>query len=203
MTTYNINFTDPSKTPIEVEETGINEDYSIKFPGRIRLEWGKDVNENLLHLLEHFAVASSSTNQDSPNQALSRSRLVNPVEGQLWFNKTTKRIYSYNKHNEQWIPYSEKGQQYAANWGQIRHGEQLPRPVSPEGYVFDYDECIWSVSPFSYATGFNSVTCLSDINDSTVTMTYNNSEFGTIEGIANYLIIGIQRNNNLGTNVQQ
>jgi hypothetical protein len=201
MTTYNINFTDASKQPIEVEETGINEDYSIKFPGRIRLEWGKDVNENLLHLLENFAVESSNVDQDLPNDALSKSRLSNPVEGQLWFNKTNKRLYSYDAENDLWIPYGEKGQQYAANWGQIRHGEQLPLPTSPEGYNFSYEECIWSVAPFSYAIGFTSVNCYSDPVDSTVTMTYNNSTFGQIEGIANYLIIGIQRNNNLGTSV--
>lgn len=201
MTTYNVNFTDASKSPIEVEETGINEEYSIKFPGRIRLEWGEDVNENLLHLLENFAVDAASQDIDTPSLVKSNLILENPVEGQLWFNKTNKLLYSYDAGNERWVPYSVKGQQYAANWGQISHGQQLPLPVSPEGYAFDYDECIWSVAPFNYAVGFTSVNCFSDPVDSQVTMQYVNPSLGTINGVANYLIIGIQRNDNLGTSI--
>jgi hypothetical protein len=206
MATYNVNFTDSSKAPIEVEETGINEDYSIKFPGRIRLEWGKDVNENLLHLLENFAVAGGTAERsagdvDEPSFTLSRGKLSNPVEGQLWFNKRNKRLYSYDKTNDRWVPYGEKGQQYGANWGQIRHGEKLPLPTSPSGYNFAYNECIWSVAPFSYATGFSSVNCFSDPSDSTVTMQYTNPSLGTIDGIANYLIVGIQRNKDSGSSI--
>lgn len=201
MTTYNVNFTDNSKTPIQVEETGINADYSIKFPGRIRLEWGEDVNENLLHLLENFAVAGAASNIDKPSFTRSRGKLSNPVEGQLWFNKTNNKLYSYDASNDRWVPYGEKGQQYAANWGQIGHGEQLPLPVSPSGYLFNYFECIWSVSPFSYATGFTSVNCYSDPSNSEVTMQYTNPSIGTIDGIANYLIIGIQRNEDLGSSI--
>lgn len=199
MTTYNVNFTDSSTMPITVDEKDINSDLSVIFPGRIRLEWGEAVNENLMGLLENFAVVASGANQDMPDSARSNNRLQNPVVGQMWFNTTNNRIYSYD--GSKWIPYAAKGQQYAANYGQVRHGEQLPLPVSPGGYAFDYDECIWSVAPFSYFTGFRRVDCYSDPVDSTVTMIYQNYNLEVINGTANYLIIGIQRNNNLGTSI--
>lgn len=199
MSTYNINHTDSSKLPIEVEETEINDAYSIKFPGRIRLEWGKDVNESLLHLLENFAVKSSALDENEPDQSDSQGLLDNPVEGQLWFNKTNKRLYSYDKENTMWVPYGEKGQQYGANWGQIRHGEKLPLPVSPSGYVFSYEECIWSVSPHSYFSGFTNVSCYIESDSNTLRMQYNAPAFGIVDGIANYLIVGIQKNVNLGS----
>jgi len=195
--TYNINFTDSSKSTIQVEEKGLNEDFSVNFPGRIKLEWGEDVNENLLHLLEHFAVEAENLNINIPDAASSGNKLINPVEGQLWFNKSNNRLYVYV--GEEWIPHAECGQQYGANWGQINHGEQLPLPISPKGYNFSYDECIWSVSPFTYFEGFEYVQCFSDIIDSTVTMLYQNSLGTVVEGVANYLIIGIRGNGNLGS----
>lgn len=199
MTTYNINYTNPLKPPITVEEKGINTDFSVAFPGRIKLEWGEEVNENLLRLLENFAVQSASADPDSPDVGQSLGILQNAVEGQLWFNKSNNRLYSYD--GTRWVPYAKKGQQYAANWGQVVNGEQLPLPVSPDGYVFSYDECIWSVSPFFYLTGFTQVQCSSDSSNSLVTMVYDDPFGSTVEGTANYLIIGIQRNNNLGSSI--
>jgi len=199
MTTYNVKYTNSSKTPITVDEKEINTSLSVNFPGRIRLEWGETVNENLMRLLENFAVRSSGADVDTPDAATSGAILNVPIEGQLWFNKTNNRLYSFD--GADWRPYAERGQQYAANYGQIRHGQQLPLPVSPGGYNFDYDECIWAVSPFSYFTGFRNVQCNNDSINSTVTMTYTNSLFETIQGTANYLIIGIQRNENLGNSV--
>lgn len=202
MTTYNINFTDPLKTPIEVEETGLNEDYSVKFPGRIRLEWGLDVNENLLRMLENFASPALDADEDVPDASVSGDILSNPVDGQIWYNTSNERVYKFSATQDAWMPLGNKGQIYAANWGQIQHGQQLPRPVAANGYVFPYEECIWSVSPFNYLEGFNGVTCFSDPVDSEVTMIYRlRSNSDVVEGIANYMIIGILKNNNLGSSV--
>lgn len=199
MTTYNIDFTDPTKDPIQVPETGLNEDLSIKFPGRIRLEWGKDVNENLLRMLENFACPATDADESVPDLAYHEGILSNPVDGQLWYNTTNERIYKYLETEDQWYPLANKNQAYAANWGQVLHGEQLPRPVSPDGYVFPYDECIWSVSPHNYLDGFTSVRCFSFPVDSTVVMQYRAKQSGdVVDGIANYLIVGIRENDNLG-----
>jgi len=56
MPTYNINYTDTSKDPIVVDEGSINEHaLDIALIGRIRLEYGERLNQNLLNLLENFS----------------------------------------------------------------------------------------------------------------------------------------------------
>jgi hypothetical protein len=49
--------TDLTKNPIEIEEGSINEiDFSVAPFGRIRLEYGERLNQNMLNILENFAV---------------------------------------------------------------------------------------------------------------------------------------------------
>lgn len=56
MPTYNINHTDINKDPKVVEEGSVNEhELDIALIGRIRLEYGERVNQNLLNLLENFS----------------------------------------------------------------------------------------------------------------------------------------------------
>lgn len=199
MTTYNINFTDPNKSSIDVDEANINEDYSIKFPGRIRLEWGKDINENLLRLMENFASPSLDVDESIPDPAYSVDILSNPVDGQLWYNTTKNRFYKYSEAVGVWVPLADRGQVYAANWGQIQHGEQLPRPTTPSGYVFPYTECIWSVSPHNYLDSTLGMICTTDATTAEVNVQYRSkTQDIIIDGIANYLIIGIRNNDNLG-----
>jgi microcystin-dependent protein len=71
--TYNINFTNPSVDPLEVRDNVVNEQTSLKFPGRNKTTYGQIIAENFLHLLENFA-------SDTPP--------VNPVAGQLWYDTT-------------------------------------------------------------------------------------------------------------------
>ena len=57
MTKYYIRHTDITKNPVEIEEGSINEaDFDIALFGRIRLEYGERLNQNLLNLVENFAV---------------------------------------------------------------------------------------------------------------------------------------------------
>ena len=72
---YTVNFTDSlNKGSITVEDNSLNTETSISLPGRNLSDYGKNVLENFLHLLENFA------NNTSPS---------NPVEGQLWYDTTT------------------------------------------------------------------------------------------------------------------
>ena len=206
---YKVKHTDKSKSSIEVHETSMDDSLDVFLPGRIRLEWGEEINENFLRLLENFACSSDPNNNNNPNLSNvsipttnNQKLLANPVEGQLWFNTTNNLLYSYT--GSFWKPYVITGGNYGANWGQIRHGEQLPLPVSPNGYQFSYDECIWSVSPFNYVSGFSSMVCTTQGYPSSapsrVTMRYRSTLTGAvINGFVNYLIIGIKGNTNLGT----
>jgi len=68
-----INYTDPSKAPIEVNDGQINiVSTDLTFIGKKYPEsYSKIIAENFLHVLENFA------NSTEPN---------NPVQGQIWFN---------------------------------------------------------------------------------------------------------------------
>ena len=202
MANYNIRYTDPNLGNIEVAETDINTDFSVNFPGRIRLEWGQFVNENFLNLMENFACPEdlAVTNETIPDHNQSDGKLLNPVKGQLWYNSTREALYSYD--GSKWQPYSISGDNYAANWGQVLDGEQLPLPVTSDGYEFTYEECIWSVSPFNFADVSAQMVCYTDLNDSQVTMQYVSKTLNSvISGVANYLIVGIKGNTNLGENI--
>lgn len=205
MPNYEIKYTDSQEGFIPVPEAGMNKDFDVIFPGRVRLEWGEEINEAFLNLMENFACPANPSNINEPdttqssvrNDVDNENKLSNPVKGQLWYNKTNDRLYHYN--GTSWEPYTLSNQDYGANWGQINSGQPLPQPQSSNGYVFDYDECIWSVSPFQYLTVFDRMTCETDLSTSVVTMTYRSAVDGTtIQGIANYLIIGIKDNVNNG-----
>jgi microcystin-dependent protein/roadblock/LC7 domain-containing protein len=71
---YEINYTDSvNKGTIVIEDGTINQDTSLKLPGRNFTGYGAAISENFLHLLENFA------NSNSPDS---------PVEGQLWYDNT-------------------------------------------------------------------------------------------------------------------
>ena len=202
MNKYQINYTDTTdaqkvENPIEVPEAGMNSDFSVSFPGRVRLEWGGEINDAFLNLLENFSCPENSIGfpKIPDDSADTNGKLSNPVQGQLWYNSTDNRLYNYS--GDRWEPYVISSNNYGANWGQVNSGELIPRPVAPDGYVFPYSECIWSVSPFNYLERFDRMTCETDPVTSLVTMTYRSSASSTeISGIANYLIIGIRRNIN-------
>jgi microcystin-dependent protein len=78
---YTIPFSDPSKSssPITVNDLTENTtSTSLALVGRNYSNYGVAFAKNFVHLLEHFASPSA------PN---------NSVEGQIWYNNTTKRLY--------------------------------------------------------------------------------------------------------------
>ena len=202
MANYQVDFTDIRTSPIAISEGDINNTSTdVTLFGRIRLEYGELLNESLLHLLENFACPEEPTLPGTPalDDALD-DLLANPTTGQFWYNSTTGVLNAWD--GSFWVPFRTVDD-IAANWGSIGHGEQLPKPVSQTtGHEFDYDECIWSVSPALYEGGFTAMSCGTDAA-ATVTMEYRLKGDGTkLNGVANYLIIGIKGNSNLGLPTQ-
>lgn len=201
MADYNIRHTDKSLPSISVPETEVNDTaLDVTLFGRINPEYGERLDQNLLNMLENFAcpqMAGSTINTAVPNlNETTNQQLHKPVIGQFWYNSTRKMFYFWNGEN--WIPTPSR-ETYAANWGSIMDGQQLPRPVSPiSGYTFEYSECIWSVAPAAYLAKPSFVSCGTDEN-ALVTMIYRPSgQSYTVPGLANYLIIGIGANVNRG-----
>lgn len=204
MTDYSVKYTDKNKAPIVISETNVdNSTTDISLFGRKRLEYGRDMNANFLHILENFACEENPLLPGNPDLTKSsyiadttKRLLSTPTQGQLWFNITQESLFVWN--GLAWTALGMIGD-IAANWGVIAHGSQLPRPVNQNGYVFEYEECSWIVSPFVFDTTFTYMQCLTD-EEANVTMFYDPEGGGaTIYGCANYLIVGIKGNVNLGT----
>lgn len=88
---YSIPYTDETNNGvITVVDNTLNEETSIKFPGRNFSGYGPAIAENFLHLLENFSSPSPPPR---------------PTEGQIWYDTTeavTKQLYVYDGTN--WAP---------------------------------------------------------------------------------------------------
>lgn len=87
---YTIPYTDfANKVAIIIEDGVINEDTSLKLPGRNVTAYGTAIAENFLHLLENFA-----DDTEPPR----------PVEGQIWYdtNPGAETLKVFNGAN--WVP---------------------------------------------------------------------------------------------------
>lgn len=196
--TYVVNYTDINNIPISVEEQTVDTSATdIALFGYIRLKYGELLNENLLHLLENFSCIEDPSNPHNPYLDATHDDILNtPSRGQFWFNTTRNNLYYWNGTEWNSIQSSDD---IAANWGQVSSGSYLPLPVSSNsGYVFSYDECIWSVAPASTDSQFTSYRCSVD-DHGKVTAEYSIDGYsGTITTLVNYLIIGIKDNRNNG-----
>jgi len=206
MTIYNVHRTRLDQPIINIDEQEINQSTDITLFGRKKLQYGAQLNENLLHLLEHFACPENSESPGTPDltaasadQVSDVKFLSNPITGQLWYNSTQEHLYFYNGDLFRWEPVGLQDD-IASNWGIIYNGQQIPKPVSATtGYVFDYSECSWIVSPYQFPGVLDYLLCNSNSN-AQVTSIYSVDGDDTIyEGFATYLIVGIKDNVNLGS----
>lgn len=210
MADYKVKHTDIDLPKISVVETEVNSAaLDVPLFGRINPEYGEPLNENLLNILENFSCPEvpflgPSTTLDYQNATpllarTSKRQLHQPTSGQFWFNSTRDMMYMWN--SVKWVPIPSR-ENYAANWGTMIHGQQLPRPVSPlTGHTFDYQDCIWSVSPAAFVGKFQTMDCSTD-SVSRVTMQYRLAGSSTVQdGLVNYLIIGIRGNYNNGAQI--
>jgi microcystin-dependent protein len=69
--TYQVRFTDTTKTAITVQDSGLNSSTSMSFVGKNYAGYAPVIAENFLHLLENHANSTAPTN---------------PVQGQLWYS---------------------------------------------------------------------------------------------------------------------
>jgi hypothetical protein len=206
MATYNIKFTDVNKTPIIVDQGALNvTSVDIALFGRIKLEYGELLNENLLHLLENFACPEDPINPGNPDLTIAlEDTLVHPTAGQFWYNSTQEVPFVWDETASAWVAIASTAD-FAANSGKILHGQQLPLPVSPSGYQFSYSECIWIVSPSGVQqsdignNGFSYMVCTTN---KTGLVQHQYAVAGTnalVSGIANYVILGMRNSNSVGS----
>ena len=206
MSDYNVKHTDRNMPSIPVPEAEVNDTaLDVTLFGRINPEYGQTLDENLLNILENFSCPENSTLSTSFNNAVpdlsetSKTQLSNPTIGQFWYNSTRNMVYYWN--GTVWYPLPLR-ENYAANWGSVMDGQQLPRPVSHvTGHVFDYEDCIWTVAPAAFVGRPAFMSCATDEN-AVVTMRYRLAGTNSmLLGLANYLIIGVRGNYNTGQTI--
>lgn len=201
MATYKVKHTNKNKPAINIPEQDVNSSVAVKLFGRKKLSYGKDLNENLLRLLESFACPQViGSNPPVPDVSKATDNMFeNPVNGQLWYNSTSgmnQGLYYY--FNGDWLQFNKMGE-LAANWGVIYHGAQIPLPISSSGKTYTYSECSWIVSPFGYPNSIDYMSCKTDEN-AVVKMEFSLENDPTIyNGFVNYLIVAIPGNVNRGT----
>jgi microcystin-dependent protein len=119
---YQVNFTDTTKTPVTIEDQTINSEKSVKFVGKNFPGYSQVIAENFLHLLENFAKANPPSNPvvgqlwydtrtginnqlkvwDNTNWVAAGSVKKDSIQpttsiiGDLWVNTTTQQLYLYN-----------------------------------------------------------------------------------------------------------
>lgn len=189
MSNYTVNYTNKDKGPISISEESLDTSTDLVLFGRKRLEYGKDMNQNLLNLLEHFACPEDSNNPGNPDLNRSGGKLTAARNGQIWYNTTVD--LPYLRSASSWIPLFRDGS-IQSNWGIITNGQQIPQPIGVDGSAFPYSECVWIVGPFTINGEITDYTIETDGN-AFVTATSN---IGPL--VCNYLIIGIKGNINRG-----
>ena len=170
----------------------------IVFIGKNRDDYGEAFNNNILHLLEHFASkALESGNPDFSN--VIHPALKKPMEGQIWYNKTKNIPNVFN--GRKWNPLLIDNGSVAGNSGVILSGNQLPRPQNPiTGEYYDYSQCTWNISPFGWKESqqFRYMECYTD-SQATVFMRYMPyGSLNLIDEFVNYQIIAIDEASKTG-----
>ena len=187
---------DPA-TYIDIDTGGSNTTATdLTLVGRTR-EYGEVYDENILHLLENFASPEVA---DTLSQSIFHAVpevLINPIDGQTWFNNSRKLNYTYFRGR--WLPQAYVGHA-AANWGTVVNGTALPRPVGSDGYVFPYSECAWVIAPAYIPAEHRGMTCTVNATTGVVTANYWNNSGVVTPFEVFYHIIGVRSNNYLGGN---
>lgn len=154
-------------------------------------EYGQELNENMLHLLEKFSAPASPQNQSIPdvNEKLPY-RLAHPTNGQIWYNSTAKRIYVWR--GDKWSRVSSPGD-VAGNSGYVYDGEYIPRPIDPlTGYEFEYSECNFSISISTLGVGQLTEFVCEVSEQGFVTAKIRDGNTGLVPTYANYQVIAIR-----------
>lgn len=199
---YSVRHTNPNNGSINVQDTVEDVSTDIVLFGRKKLEYGEAMNSNLLHILENFAcfardvfdefpdVTQTSTLSDTAKQIL-----TNPVDGQLWYNKTINRMYVYDIKRQIWNKLVTKGD-IAIGAGSLLSGEVVPLPISDTGETFSQTDCVWIISANNLPSGYETVTCTYD-ESRIITCEYTMGG-STHLAQADYFIVGIRGNINRG-----
>ena len=155
---YNVKYTDGTKAPIKVpRRIFVNDILDISLVGKRTLEYGKEFNENMLHMLESFSCPSTLEDTHNPDPSHKLYQILeHPMNGQVWYNSTTKCLHVWDgTHWDEFITYDS----IHGNSGFINDGEYVPLPTNQFGYYHKIEDCAITVSPYYMTSEIESFEC--------------------------------------------
>ncbi|AVH85283.1 hypothetical protein RsoM2USA_355 [Ralstonia phage RsoM2USA] len=120
--TYLMHWTNSAvKSPFQVQPNSQDiTTTTLVITGRGRFNWGQQLQENLLHLMEHFA------DYNPP---------ANPTAGQVYYNYNTKQLYLYD--GTKWVPLG--GQVYWADASEYNQFATIINSIYTTPYPYGSD----------------------------------------------------------------
>lgn len=185
---YKVKHTDATLLDIDIPRRIFIEDLvDITLIGKRTLEYGQELNENVLHLLEHFACPALEGNELLPNPSEKLENVLNnPILGQLWYNSTGEHICLWT--GVRWERLSRHGN-VSGNSGFIFDGEYIPLPHNRYGVKTSIDNCSINVSPMFFNSVPLDYSCFVE-SDGRVYCKYSNNIGGDdISAYASYIIL--------------
>lgn len=185
--TYKLKHADSSVPTITVpRRIFVSDLVDITLIGKRTLEYGEVLNENVTHLLEHFACNGLAPNYDRPDPAAIEGRLLEtPSVGQLWYNLTLLRLYVWNGNLWNTV---HSFSDISGNSGFIYDGDTIPIPVNFKGEPYALHHCAINISPAYVIDNVESFICeVSSLG--VVTCKYTPIGGTQKSGIASYVII--------------
>lgn len=172
---YQVKFSDQAnRNPITVYDNVSSTDTSLTFPGRNVTSYGQIIAENFLHLLENFASATEP---------------VNPIEGQLWYNKDQQVLFIWDSNN--WKSASNiQRDTVAPTVSSAKSGELWVDTANQQLYIFSGTRWILVGPPESSLDGLRSGPVVESIYDSD-----NNSRVILIFYIKDVPVIIVSKDN--------
>jgi len=159
MGNYTISSTNPSNSPITVQDQQINNDTNLTFVGKNYFGYGPIIAEDFLHLLENFA------NIQPPSLTVGGQS----IEGQLWYDKSQQQLNVYD--GTQWNPVGAIKKSTIAPASAI-NGDIWVDTANHQVYV--YSGAAWLLVGPQYSTGSKTgaqVLPIIDISDTPRTVT--------------------------------
>lgn len=139
---------DSSGNPIVIPDNQLNKNYSINLVGRNYQNYGREIAEAQVRMLENFA-------NDTPPQR--------PTNGQLWYDDSNDVLRVYNQDQDAWAPLTPLvvNQEPARDFNQVRQdGIMYFDTDSEELYISVNNDWVPTFRLGDISTAFQNITSL-------------------------------------------
>lgn len=185
---YKVKHTDATLLDIDIPKRIFIDDLvDITLIGKRTLEYGQELNENVLHLLEHFACPSLGSDEllPDPDEKL-ENVLNNPILGQMWYNTTERCLCVWT--GMRWEKFTRYGD-ISGNSGFMFDGEYIPIPYNKHGVKTSIENCSINISPMFFNAAPLEYSCFIE-SDGKLNCKYSNSiSGGEVSTYASYVIL--------------